>query len=175
MTTREGGCGFLNIYYIQLKIRICIVYVCLSGNFFLVNISWQKLVNWSAYNGFMMIFPKKNVKLIILLVLQITDECLPSISELQHLEDLVLEGCFGIDDSSLEVLRHGCKSLKVLIDGWLVKFDTCHISSIFKGSSGTPSKFDGLFLESWSRLKLPKITQAHTYYAYVRTHAHNRY
>lgn len=96
--------------------------VCLFGIFFLVNISWQKLVNWSAYNGFMMIFPKKNVKLIyfffsILLVLQITDECLPSISKLQHLEDLVLEGCFGIDDSSLEVLRHGCKSLKVLIDG----------------------------------------------------------
>ncbi|EXB94259.1 hypothetical protein L484_002806 [Morus notabilis] len=44
--------------------------------------------------------------------LQITDQCLPYILKLQHLEDLVLEGCFGLDDSSLEVLRYGCKSLK---------------------------------------------------------------
>lgn len=48
-------------------------------------------------------------------VLQITDECLPSILELQYLEDLVLEGCFGIDDCSLEVLKDGCKSLKVSV------------------------------------------------------------
>ncbi|KAK7390271.1 hypothetical protein VNO78_25570 [Psophocarpus tetragonolobus] len=48
--------------------------------------------------------------------LPITEKCLPSIFKLQHLEDLVLEGCFGIDDDSLEVdlLKQGCKTLKKL-------------------------------------------------------------
>lgn len=46
-------------------------------------------------------------------VLQITDKCLPSILKLQNLEDLILEGCFGIDDDSLAALKYGCKSLKV--------------------------------------------------------------
>ena len=47
--------------------------------------------------------------------MQITNKCLPSILKLQHLEDLILEGCFGIDDCSLAALKHGCKSLKVMI------------------------------------------------------------
>ena len=55
--------------------------------------------------------------LIVVHLLQITDKCLPSILNLQYLEDLVLEGCFGIDDNSLAVLKHGCKSLKVLFLG----------------------------------------------------------
>ena len=55
--------------------------------------------------------------------LQITDECLPSILNLQHLEDLVLEGCFGMDDKSLEVLKSGCKSLKVFIADFRMLFD----------------------------------------------------
>ncbi|KAL5133220.1 F-box/LRR-repeat protein 3 [Glycine soja] len=48
--------------------------------------------------------------------LPITEKCLPSIFKLQHLEDLVLEGCFGIDDDSLDVdlLKQGCKTLKRL-------------------------------------------------------------
>lgn len=46
-------------------------------------------------------------------LLQITDKCLPSIFELQYLEDLVLEGCFSIDDDSLSAFKQGCKSLKV--------------------------------------------------------------
>ncbi|KAH1266304.1 F-box/LRR-repeat protein 3 [Glycine max] len=48
--------------------------------------------------------------------LPITEKCLPSIFKLQHLEDLVLEGCFGIDDDSLDVdlLKQGCKTLKKL-------------------------------------------------------------
>lgn len=50
--------------------------------------------------------------------LQITNKCLPSVLKLQHLEDLVLEGCFGIDDDSVAALKHGCKSLKVCIICW---------------------------------------------------------
>ena len=52
-------------------------------------------------------------------VVQITEKCLPSIFKLQHLEDLVLEGCFGIDDDSLDVdlLKQGCKTLKVYGNG----------------------------------------------------------
>jgi len=45
--------------------------------------------------------------------LQITEKCLPSILQLQHLEDLVLEGCLGIDDDGLSTLQQSCKSLKV--------------------------------------------------------------
>jgi hypothetical protein len=62
-------------------------------------------------------------------VLQITDKCLPSILNLQHLEDLALEGCFGIDDNSLAVLKNGCKSLKVLIHKFVVLF-SCPFSCI---------------------------------------------
>lgn len=36
--------------------------------------------------------------------------------ELQFLEELVLEGCFGIDDECPAVLKDGCKSLKVASD-----------------------------------------------------------
>lgn len=48
--------------------------------------------------------------------LPITEKCLSSIFKLQHLEDLVLEGCFGIGDDSLnnEVFKQGCKTLKKL-------------------------------------------------------------
>ncbi|KAK4759391.1 hypothetical protein SAY87_022522 [Trapa incisa] len=46
--------------------------------------------------------------------LPISNKCLPSILKLPYLEDLVLEGCFGIDDDSLSTLKHGCKSLKAL-------------------------------------------------------------
>ncbi|RDX89506.1 F-box/LRR-repeat protein 3, partial [Mucuna pruriens] len=49
-------------------------------------------------------------------VFRITEKCLPAIFKLQHLEDLVLKGCFGIDDDSLDVdlLKQGCKTLKKL-------------------------------------------------------------
>ena len=35
--------------------------------------------------------------------LQITEKCLPPILELEHLEDLVLEGCRGIDDDGAKM------------------------------------------------------------------------
>ncbi|KAL5550703.1 hypothetical protein UlMin_000879 [Ulmus minor] len=46
--------------------------------------------------------------------LPITEKCLPSVLKLQHLEDLVLEGCYGIDDDFLATFKYGCKSLKKL-------------------------------------------------------------
>ncbi|XP_045829246.1 F-box/LRR-repeat protein 3-like [Trifolium pratense] len=48
--------------------------------------------------------------------LPITEKCLSSIFKLQHLEDLVLEGCFGVGDDSLNnlVVNQGCKTLKKL-------------------------------------------------------------
>ncbi|XP_015897663.3 F-box/LRR-repeat protein 3 isoform X1 [Ziziphus jujuba] len=56
----------------------------------------------------------KEIRCLDLSYLPITDKCLPSILKLQNLEDLVLEGCFGIDDDSLAPLKYGCKSLKKL-------------------------------------------------------------
>ncbi|PNX55218.1 F-box/LRR protein, partial [Trifolium pratense] len=46
---------------------------------------------------------------------KITEKCLSSIFKLQHLEDLVLEGCFGVGDDSLNnlVVNQGCKTLKI--------------------------------------------------------------
>ncbi|CAA0836241.1 F-box/LRR-repeat protein 3 [Striga hermonthica] len=46
--------------------------------------------------------------------LPITSKCLSQILQLQHLEDLVLEGCYGLDDDSLAALKLGCKSLQKL-------------------------------------------------------------
>lgn len=54
-----------------------------------------------------------NLKLHLCFSLQITEKCLPHILQLQHLEDLILEGCLGIDDEGLVTLKHSCKSLKV--------------------------------------------------------------
>ncbi|EXB54275.1 hypothetical protein L484_014008 [Morus notabilis] len=64
----------------------------------------------------------------------ITDQCLPYILKLQHLEDLVLEGCFGLDDSSLEVLRYGCKSLKKLDMSSCQNISHVGISSLTSGA-----------------------------------------
>ncbi|KAM1181109.1 hypothetical protein ACFX1X_020398 [Malus domestica] len=54
----------------------------------------------------------KDLRSLDLSYLPITDRCLPSIFELQYLEDLVLEGCFSVDDDSLSTFKHGCMSLK---------------------------------------------------------------
>ncbi|KAK7349735.1 hypothetical protein VNO77_07356 [Canavalia gladiata] len=58
----------------------------------------------------------KELRSLDLSYLPITEKCLPSILKLQHLEDLVLEGCFGIDDDSFNVnfSEQGCKTLKKL-------------------------------------------------------------
>ncbi|XWS55462.1 hypothetical protein CRYUN_Cryun09bG0002100 [Craigia yunnanensis] len=54
----------------------------------------------------------KHIRYLDLSYLPITNKCLSSLLKSQHLEELVLEGCFGIKDDNLAVLKHGCKSLK---------------------------------------------------------------
>ncbi|PSS32724.1 F-box/LRR-repeat protein [Actinidia chinensis var. chinensis] len=56
----------------------------------------------------------KEIRSLDLSYVPITTKCLPSILNLEHLEDLVLEGCLCIDDDSLAVLKQGCKSLETL-------------------------------------------------------------
>ncbi|KAG6437039.1 hypothetical protein SASPL_101946 [Salvia splendens] len=56
----------------------------------------------------------KGLRSLDLSYLPITNKCLSQILELQHLEDLVLEGCFGIDDDRLTAPKLGCKSLETL-------------------------------------------------------------
>lgn len=58
-----------------------------------------------------------DIVLLVSCIVQITEKCLSSIFKLQHLEDLVLEGCYGIDDDSLnhDVFKQGCKTLKVYV------------------------------------------------------------
>ncbi|KAG2391474.1 F-box/LRR-repeat protein [Vigna angularis] len=46
--------------------------------------------------------------------LMITERCLNHILQLEHLEDLVLEHCLGIEDHGLATLQANCKSLKML-------------------------------------------------------------
>ncbi|KAI9074899.1 hypothetical protein K1719_040227 [Acacia pycnantha] len=56
----------------------------------------------------------KELRSLDLSYLPITGKCLSSIVKLHYLEDLVLEGCFGIDDDSLDVFKQGCTTLKRL-------------------------------------------------------------
>ncbi|XP_021861299.1 F-box/LRR-repeat protein 3 [Spinacia oleracea] len=56
----------------------------------------------------------KDLRTFDLSYLPITSKCLPAILKLQYLEELILEGCFGIDDDSLTLLKQGSKSLKTL-------------------------------------------------------------
>ncbi|KAK8596569.1 hypothetical protein V6N12_065054 [Hibiscus sabdariffa] len=56
----------------------------------------------------------KQIRSLDLSYLPITEKCLDSVLQLQHLEDLVLEGCHGIDDDGLSTLEQSCKSLKMI-------------------------------------------------------------
>ncbi|XP_072955162.1 F-box/LRR-repeat protein 3-like [Typha angustifolia] len=56
----------------------------------------------------------RNLRSLDLSYMMITKKCLPSIFQLQYLEDLALVGCVGIDDEALLSLKQGCKSLEVL-------------------------------------------------------------
>lgn len=66
--------------------------------------------------------------------LPITNKCLPAILKLQHLEDLVLEGCFGIDDDNLLVINQGCQSLKTLDMSSCQNVSHVGLSSLTSGS-----------------------------------------
>lgn len=56
----------------------------------------------------------RDIRSLDLSYLPITNKCLSQVLELQHLEDLVLEGCFGIDDDRLTAPELVCKSLETL-------------------------------------------------------------
>ncbi|KAK1418903.1 hypothetical protein QVD17_28054 [Tagetes erecta] len=56
----------------------------------------------------------KQIRSLDLSHLLITKKCLPSLLKLQYLEELVLEGCCGINDESLVSLKQGWTSLKTL-------------------------------------------------------------
>ncbi|PON64191.1 Leucine-rich repeat, cysteine-containing subtype [Parasponia andersonii] len=56
----------------------------------------------------------KEIRSLDLSYLPITEKCLQQLQQLQHLEDLVLEGCHGIDDDGLATLSHYCKSIKMI-------------------------------------------------------------
>ncbi|XVF55013.1 hypothetical protein PTKIN_Ptkin06aG0002200 [Pterospermum kingtungense] len=77
-----------------------------------------------------------NIHHLDLSYLPITDKCLSSILKLQHLEELVLEGCFGIDDDSLASLKHGCKSLKILDVSTCQNISHNGLSSLISGAEG---------------------------------------
>lgn len=51
----------------------------------------------------------------IWLLLQITEKCLSTIFELEHLEALVLEHCHRLDDEGLVSFNKSCQSLKVRV------------------------------------------------------------
>ncbi|KAJ7961144.1 F-box/LRR-repeat protein 3 [Quillaja saponaria] len=76
----------------------------------------------------------KEIHTLDLSYLPITEKCLPSILKLQYLEDLVLEGCFGIDEDSLGILKHGCKTLKKLDISSCQNITHVGLSSLTSGS-----------------------------------------
>lgn len=56
----------------------------------------------------------KDIRSLDLSYLPITGKCLHDVLKLQHLEQLLIQGCFGVDDDSLNSLTHHCNSLKNL-------------------------------------------------------------
>uniref|UniRef100_A0A7C9D5J3 F-box/LRR-repeat protein 15-like leucin rich repeat domain-containing protein n=1 Tax=Opuntia streptacantha TaxID=393608 RepID=A0A7C9D5J3_OPUST len=56
----------------------------------------------------------KELRSLDLSYLPITSKCLPAILKLQYLEELILEGCFAIDDDGLAAFKLGSQSLKTL-------------------------------------------------------------
>ncbi|KAI3441434.1 uncharacterized protein J3R85_002345 [Psidium guajava] len=76
----------------------------------------------------------KEIRSLDLSYLPISNKCLPSIMELQFLEELVLEGCFGIDDECPAVLKDGCKSLKALDMSSCLNITHVGLSSITNGA-----------------------------------------
>uniref|UniRef100_A0A7C9ECX0 F-box/LRR-repeat protein 15-like leucin rich repeat domain-containing protein n=1 Tax=Opuntia streptacantha TaxID=393608 RepID=A0A7C9ECX0_OPUST len=62
----------------------------------------------------------KEIRSLDLSYLPITNKCLPAIVKLQYLEELILEGCFGINDDGLVAINQGSNSLNVLL---IVEYD----------------------------------------------------
>ncbi|KAJ4719119.1 F-box/LRR-repeat 3-like protein [Melia azedarach] len=76
----------------------------------------------------------KEIRSLDLSYLPITEKCLPSVLQLQHLEELILEGCHGIDDDGLASLEHSCKSLKALDMSKCQNISHVGLSSLIKGA-----------------------------------------
>ncbi|KDP22812.1 hypothetical protein JCGZ_00399 [Jatropha curcas] len=94
----------------------------------------------------------KEIRSLDLSYLPITNKCLPSILKLQYLEDLVMEGCFGIDDDSLAALQqHGCKTLKTLDVSSCQNITHVGLSSLIDGAGG----LEKLILAYGSPVTLP--------------------
>ncbi|KAF8397176.1 hypothetical protein HHK36_016083 [Tetracentron sinense] len=76
----------------------------------------------------------KEIRSLDLSYLPITKRCLPSILQLQNLEDLVLVGCLGIDDDGLATLKQGCKSLETLDMSSCPNVGRVGLSSLINGA-----------------------------------------
>ncbi|KAL0375409.1 UNVERIFIED_CONTAM: F-box/LRR-repeat protein 3 [Sesamum radiatum] len=85
-----------------------------------LDLSYLPVVNGVAYTTRLVVRVldpssfRASISFLYILLYLITNKCLSQILELQNLEDLVLEGCFGIDDDSLTAHKLGCKSLETL-------------------------------------------------------------
>lgn len=98
----------------------------------------------------------KELKTLDLSYLPITEKCLKSVFQLQHLEDLVLEGCHGIDDDGLSALEQSCKSLKMLNLSNCQNVTHTGLSSITNGAEQLQQLI--LTYGSAVSLNLPKVT-----------------
>ncbi|CAI9107096.1 OLC1v1006382C1 [Oldenlandia corymbosa var. corymbosa] len=56
----------------------------------------------------------KEIRSLDLSYLPITEKCLSPVLQLEHLKELILVGCIGIDDDGLLTLRQGCRTLENL-------------------------------------------------------------
>ncbi|XVF68431.1 hypothetical protein PTKIN_Ptkin11bG0002300 [Pterospermum kingtungense] len=104
----------------------------------------------------------KEIKSLDLSYLPITEKCLKSVLQLWHLEDLVLEGCHGIDDEGLSTLKQSCKSLKMLNLSNCQNVTHTSLSSLTNGAE----QLQQLILAYGSAVspKLPKVISLLTLY-----------
>ncbi|XP_021279388.1 F-box/LRR-repeat protein 3-like isoform X7 [Herrania umbratica] len=98
----------------------------------------------------------KEIRSLDLSYLPITEKCVKSVLQLQHLEDLVLEGCHGIDDDGLSTLKQSCKSLKMLNLSNCQNVTHTGLSSLTNGAQQLQQLI--LAYGSVVSLKLPKVT-----------------
>ncbi|OMP02349.1 Leucine-rich repeat, cysteine-containing subtype [Corchorus olitorius] len=98
----------------------------------------------------------KEIRSLDLSYLPITEKCLKSVLQLQYLEDLVLEGCHGIDDDGLSTLEQSSKSLKMLNLSNCQNVTCIGLSSLTNGAE----QLEQLILAYGSvvSVKLPKVT-----------------
>lgn len=103
----------------------------------------------------------KEIRSLDLSYLPITKKCLTPILKLKYLEELILEGCFGIEDNCLADLKQGCKSLQTLDLSSCQNVSHVGLSSLTSGTEclrqlifayGSPVTID--FVDSLQRLSM---------------------